>query len=72
MGKAFRKILRVWGPGYPEYELVPGGAEVAVDECNVQDYIAAVVEATLRSGVDAQLTAFRYYAHLSGIGNDMP
>jgi len=46
-------------PGYPEYELVEGGAERLVEEHNLGAYIDAVVDATLGSGIEAQLTAFR-------------
>lgn len=37
----------------------PGGADVDVTEVNLDTYIDAVVDATLGSGIEAQLTAFR-------------
>lgn len=45
--------------GYPEYELRTGGEDIAVGPANVQEYLAAVVDATLGSGVAAQVEAFR-------------
>lgn len=47
------------GAGYPEYELKEGGSEVAVDRHNVGDYINAVVDATLHTGIKEQMQAFR-------------
>lgn len=46
-------------PGYPDYELVPGGGDVEVTADNLGHYIDAVVDATLGSGIEAQLKAFR-------------
>ena len=45
--------------GYPEYELRAGGADLAVGAGNVAEYVEAVTHATLREGIQAQLTAFR-------------
>lgn len=50
----------VMATGYPEYELVAGGSEIAVTASNVGEYVEAVVDATLGSGVNSQLQAFRY------------
>ena len=46
-------------PGFPKYELCPGGADVAVTTSNLRQYIDAVVDATLGSGVSSQVEAFR-------------
>ena len=46
-------------PGYPDYELVPGGGDVEVTADNLGHYIDAVVDATLGAGIEAQLKAFR-------------
>lgn len=46
-------------PGQPDYELLPGGADVPVDSSNLTAYIQAVVDATLGSGISEQLAAFR-------------
>jgi E3 ubiquitin-protein ligase TRIP12 len=46
-------------PGFPKYELCPGGADVAVTSSNLRQYIDAVVDATLGSGVATQVEAFR-------------
>lgn len=45
-------------PGYPEYELQPGGADMVVDASNVKAYIDAVAEASLFSGIKGQMQAF--------------
>ena len=45
--------------GCPEYELAAGGEGTLVTPANVEQYLAAVVDATLGSGVAAQLEAFR-------------
>lgn len=45
--------------GYPEYELMPGGADMTVDSSNLAVWIDAVVDATLGSGITAQLDAFK-------------
>jgi hypothetical protein len=45
--------------GYPEYELVPGGANLTVHSGNLGEWIDLVVDATLGSGVAAQLEACR-------------
>ncbi|KAK9826455.1 hypothetical protein WJX81_000175 [Elliptochloris bilobata] len=46
-------------PGYPEYELRAGGADLAVGAGNVAEYVEAVAHATLREGIQAQLSAFK-------------
>lgn len=46
-------------PGYPNIELVPGGADEPVTIDNVNNYIRKVVEVTLSSGVQRQVDAFR-------------
>jgi E3 ubiquitin-protein ligase TRIP12 len=46
-------------PGRPDYPLRPGGADVAVTAANLREYVDAVVDATLGSGVAAQVAAFR-------------
>ena len=45
--------------GYPGYELKPQGSEIDVTANNLHEYVEAVVEATLRSGIRAQIEAFR-------------
>jgi E3 ubiquitin-protein ligase TRIP12 len=45
-------------PGYASYELMPGGADVAVKTENCEAYCDLVVAATLERGVRAQLDAF--------------
>jgi len=45
--------------GYAEYELRPPGDDVPITAANVGEYLAAVVDATLGSGVAAQVEAFR-------------
>jgi len=46
-------------PGYPEYELRPGGSDIMVDAANCTAYVAAVADATLGTGVLRQIEAFR-------------
>lgn len=46
--------------GYPEYELRAGGADLAVGAGNVAEYVEAVMHATLRGGIEAQIAAFRF------------
>ncbi|KAK6512211.1 Ubiquitin-protein ligase [Arthrobotrys musiformis] len=46
-------------PGYPNIELVKGGAEKAVTINNVGDYVEKVIDLTLGSGVQRQVDAFR-------------
>lgn len=46
-------------PGYPDLELTPGGSDVDVTDANLGEYIDAVVDATLGSGIESQLKAFR-------------
>ena len=45
-------------PGYPDYELIPGGSEVQVTEVNLEQYINRVIEATLYTGILHQTKAF--------------
>ena len=45
--------------GCPEYELKPGGTDIAVDASNVAEYVDAVADALLRSGIQHQMAAFR-------------
>ena len=47
-------------PGYPEYTLKAGGADIAITAENVDEYITAVMNATLREGIKIQMAAFRY------------
>ncbi|KAI8816747.1 uncharacterized protein EV422DRAFT_500983 [Fimicolochytrium jonesii] len=46
-------------PGYPTYELIENGAQVAVSIDNVEKYIDSVVEQTVGTGVARQVEAFR-------------
>lgn len=45
-------------PGYPKFELMPSGSDVAVDSENLRAYIEMVVEATVFKGVINQVKAF--------------
>lgn len=45
-------------PGNASFELCPGGSDVEVDSSNLLGYIRAVVDATLGSGILAQMVAF--------------
>eukprot|EP00899_Mesostigma_viride_P024650 jgi/Mesvir1/536/Mv11394-RA.2 len=45
-------------PGYPEYELKPGGRDITVTSATLEEYVSLVVDATLRSGIRAQMDAF--------------
>lgn len=45
-------------PGYPDYDLIPNGANIAVDQHNLEEYISKLIEATLHEGVQHQLEAF--------------
>eukprot|EP00048_Salpingoeca_helianthica_P023727 m.26626 g.26626 ORF g.26626 m.26626 type:complete len:1563 (-) comp8951_c0_seq1:277-4965(-) len=45
-------------PGYPDFELVPGGADDTVTIARLGEYVDRVVAATLRDGVRAQMKAF--------------
>lgn len=45
-------------PGYPEYELVPGGTDIEVTSRNAEEYCDLVVAAFLEHGVRAQVDAF--------------
>jgi E3 ubiquitin-protein ligase TRIP12 len=46
-------------PGYPDIELVPGGAHTTVTIYNVESYLENVIDMTLGSGVKRQIDAFR-------------
>lgn len=46
-------------PGYPEYLLKAGGMDVTITAENVDEYIRAVMDATLREGIKVQMAAFR-------------
>ncbi|KAJ7196000.1 hypothetical protein O6H91_Y509500 [Diphasiastrum complanatum] len=46
-------------PGYPEYELVQGGSNIMVNLENLEEYVSLVSDATLRTGIAAQMEAFR-------------
>lgn len=46
-------------PGYPDFELIPGGADINVTIFNVGEYIDKVIDATLGSGVKKQTEAFK-------------
>ncbi|KAK9482370.1 hypothetical protein V1527DRAFT_499185 [Lipomyces starkeyi] len=46
-------------PGQPEFELIEGSANAAVTIHNVDQYVKKVIDATLGSGVEKQLNAFR-------------
>ncbi|GMM32802.1 putative ubiquitin-protein ligase [Saccharomycopsis crataegensis] len=45
-------------PGYPDFELVDGGADIPVMMSNVDDYISKVIDATVGGGVCRQIKAF--------------
>jgi E3 ubiquitin-protein ligase TRIP12 len=45
--------------GQPSYELCPNGADTGVDANNISQYLEALLDATLGSGVATQLKAFR-------------
>ncbi|KAL0422906.1 UNVERIFIED_CONTAM: E3 ubiquitin-protein ligase UPL3 [Sesamum latifolium] len=44
-------------PGYPEYVLKPGDANV--DASSLEDYVSLVVDATVGTGISRQMEAFR-------------
>ncbi|CAM6105259.1 unnamed protein product [Calypogeia fissa] len=46
-------------PGYPDYVLKPGGSEEMVNLDNLHEYVSLVVDATVKTGIAAQLEAFR-------------
>lgn len=46
-------------PGYPAYALCPEGVDTPVTPSNLQQYLDAVVDATLGTGIAGQLGAFR-------------
>lgn len=50
-------------PGFPDYELLPGGAIINVTSENIDQYIKLVVDATVGSGVFSQLESFRKGFH---------
>ena len=52
--------------GFPDYELKPGGTDIAVEASNVSEYIEAVTTAMLRTGIQQQMDAFRSGTALSG------
>ncbi|ODV91362.1 hypothetical protein CANCADRAFT_18258, partial [Tortispora caseinolytica NRRL Y-17796] len=45
-------------PGFPEYELIEGGSDIAVSVDNVDLYIKRVIEVALREGIQRQISAF--------------
>lgn len=46
-------------PGYPEFELLPGGSTLEVNSDNLRSYIQLVVQSTLFTGVKHQVEAFK-------------
>lgn len=46
-------------PGHPDIELKPDGARIMLSRANFDEYVAAVAEATLVTGVAQQVAAFR-------------
>lgn len=46
-------------PGRPDYELRSGGADLSVSSDNLAEYVEAVVDATMGSGVATQVEAFK-------------
>ncbi|KAI9001795.1 Trip12 protein [Hyaloraphidium curvatum] len=46
-------------PGYPDIELLRNGKNISVTIFNIEEYVAAVIEATLGDGVRRQVEAFR-------------
>lgn len=46
-------------PGYPEYELKPGGGECSVTLGNLEEYVRLLLRASLADGVAPQVDAFR-------------
>ncbi|GLI65665.1 hypothetical protein VaNZ11_009269, partial [Volvox africanus] len=47
-------------PGQPDYLLRPGGADMVVETAEqLEEYMEAVVDASMGSGITAQMTAFR-------------
>ena len=46
-------------PGYPEYALKAGGADETITAENSDEYIKAVMDATLQRGIKIQMAAFR-------------
>eukprot|EP00250_Pteridium_aquilinum_P022187 c25318_g3_i1 orf=376-6123(+) len=46
-------------PGYPDYELKPDGKNIGVNMESLEEYIALVVDCTLRAGIAPQMDAFR-------------
>lgn len=45
-------------PGYPRYELIPGGEDISISAENLESYINKLMEATLYGGIIAQTKAF--------------
>jgi E3 ubiquitin-protein ligase TRIP12 len=45
-------------PGYPDYELIPGGSEIQINASNIENYIKDIVDATLYSGIVHQIQTF--------------
>lgn len=46
-------------PGHPDYALKEGGGDINVTLDNLEEYIELVVDATVKSGIEAQMVAFR-------------
>jgi len=46
-------------PGYPEMELVQNGKAIMLSILNVEQYVQAIIDMTVGSGVKAQVDAFR-------------
>ncbi|KAJ8512361.1 hypothetical protein OPV22_002795 [Ensete ventricosum] len=46
-------------PGYPDYILKDGGENIMVDINNLEEYVALVVDATIKTGIKQQMEAFR-------------
>jgi E3 ubiquitin-protein ligase TRIP12 len=46
-------------PGYPEFTLKPGGKDIMVGLGTLEEYVALVVDATVKSGIAAQVDAVR-------------
>ncbi|XP_024534679.1 E3 ubiquitin-protein ligase UPL3 [Selaginella moellendorffii] len=46
-------------PGYPEFHLKEGGNEIMVTLDNLEEYVALVVDATVKMGISAQMEALR-------------
>lgn len=46
-------------PGYPDFELMPGGSDVLLTSENLDLYIEKVLDATIGAGVTSQVNSFR-------------